>query len=63
MTTETPTQQLGNRYILYHEIVRGGMGVVYRAKDRLFGNDVALKRVDTDKKVLSLTDTLQAAEF
>lgn len=38
-------QRINNRYILHEKLGEGGMGAVYRATDRLTGNDVALKRV------------------
>lgn len=40
-----PTQIINGRYILRHEIGRGGMGIIYQATDRLTGEAVALKRV------------------
>jgi predicted ATPase len=44
MATESPLL-IGHRYQLYEQLGAGGMGTVYRAADRLTGQNVALKRV------------------
>ncbi|MFN8374446.1 MAG: protein kinase [Anaerolineae bacterium] len=44
MTSESG-ELIGRRYILQEPLGEGGMGTVYRAKDRLTGQIVALKRV------------------
>jgi serine/threonine protein kinase len=41
----SPLHSPHKRYILHQKLGQGGMGIVYRATDRLNGKQVALKQV------------------
>jgi len=41
-------ETINNRYLLHEPLGEGGMGAVYRATDRLTGEQIALKRVAAD---------------
>ncbi len=40
-----PTRVIGGRYVVLAELGRGGMGIVWRAEDRVMGRHVAVKEL------------------
>src|SRR5579864_7135876 len=47
ITMNTKSVMIGNRYLLTEKLGEGGMGMVFRAVDRLTGKAIALKQVTT----------------
>lgn len=45
MSAATPTRVIGGRYVVLAELGRGGMGIVWRAEDRMMGRHVAVKEL------------------
>ncbi len=45
MNPVLPTRVIGGRYVVLAELGRGGMGVVWRAEDRVMGRHVAVKEL------------------
>jgi len=48
LTAPAPQKALGDRYTIEHEIGRGGMATVYRARDPRHGRSVAVKVLNSD---------------
>jgi serine/threonine protein kinase len=57
----SPTRVIGGRYVVLSELGRGGMGVVWRAQDRVMGRQVAVKELHLPQG-LSTEDRLQFRE-
>lgn len=45
MQPAAPTRVIGGRYVVLGELGRGGMGIVWRAEDRVMGRHVAVKEL------------------
>jgi len=63
MSLEIVPDILGKRYELREMLGQGGMGSVYRALDRLSGQEVALKRVLTGENDLHFSNTSDESDF
>ena len=61
MTPVRPTRVIGGRYVVLGELGRGGMGIVWRAEDRMMGRQVAVKELHLPQG-LSPADRLQFRE-
>ncbi|MFN8530401.1 MAG: tetratricopeptide repeat protein [Anaerolineae bacterium] len=53
---DSPPVLLGNRYQILDQLGAGAMGLIYRAHDRLTGQDIALKRVIVGSNAYSNDD-------
>jgi len=63
MLPDIKSKIIGRRYELHDQIGQGGMGAVYRALDRLTGQEVALKQVLTMPGASELGDTHDVVDF
>jgi serine/threonine protein kinase len=62
MTKNIP-EIIGKRYRVQNELGEGGMGIVYRAYDRLTGQTVALKMVTTPSQLLQFSTLSEGMDF
>lgn len=63
MLPDVKPQLVGKRYELLAPVGHGGMGTVFRALDRLTGQEVALKSVITPKQELPTSATHNESDF
>ena len=56
-------QPVGKRYILHEQLGKGGMGVVYRALDRLTTENIALKQVTAPADQLLFESVSSSTNF
>ncbi|MBC7871029.1 MAG: serine/threonine protein kinase, partial [Chitinophagaceae bacterium] len=61
--TSSNTNIIGRRYQLHNLLGQGGMGAVYRAADRLTGQQVALKRVISPEDTIEFSSSYNLGDF